>query len=132
MMPGAVVVDLAAERGGNCELTKPGETVVTDGVTILGPANLASEVPYHASQMFAKNIQTFLFSMVKEGKLELDLEDEVVRETLVARGGKVVHPRVCEILGIEPPGDEPEEPPAEEPPAEESDEDKPDVYGVED
>ena len=72
MQPGSVIVDLAAERGGNCELTKPGETVVEHGVTILGPVNLPATVPFHASQMFAKNIVTFLLNMVKEGKLELE------------------------------------------------------------
>jgi len=102
MAPGSVVVDLAAERGGNCELTRPGETVVTDGVSILGPVNMASDVPYHASQMFAKNISTFLLLLAKGGQLKLDLEDEIVRDTLVTRGGKVVNAQVCELLGIEP------------------------------
>lgn len=94
MPPGAVLVDLAAERGGNCELTKPGETVVAGGVTILGPANLPSDVPYHASQMFTKNITTFLAHLVKDGKWNFDLTDEITRETLVARDGQVVHERV--------------------------------------
>lgn len=101
MKPGSVVVDLAAERGGNCELTRPGETIVTGGVTILGPANLPAEIPYHASQMYAKNIATFLLNMVKDGQLNLDMEDEIIRETLVARDGKIVNPRVAAILGIE-------------------------------
>ncbi len=100
MKPGSVVVDLAAERGGNCELTKPGETVVDGGVTILGPANLPAEIPYHASQMYAKNIATFLLNMVKNGQLNLNLEDEIVRDTLVTRDGKIANPRVAEILGI--------------------------------
>ena len=103
MAPGAVIVDLAAERGGNCELTKPDETVIAGGVTILGPSNLASGVPYHASQMYAKNITTFLLHLVDDGRLKLDLEDEITRETLISHGGDVVHPRVCEALGIEPP-----------------------------
>lgn len=103
MAPGSVVVDMAAERGGNCELTRPGQRVVEHGVTILGPMNLASEAPYHASQMYAKNIVTFLLHLVEEGQLKLDTEDEITRETLVARGGRVVHPRVCELLGIPPP-----------------------------
>ncbi len=101
MRPGSVVVDLAAERGGNCELTKPGETVVDGGVTILGPANLPAEIPYHASQMYAKNIATFLLNMVKDGQLDVNLEDEIVRDTLVCQDGKIANPRVAEILGIE-------------------------------
>ena len=101
MKPGSVVVDLAAERGGNCELTKPGETVIDGGVTILGPANLPAEIPYHASQMYAKNIATFLLNMVKDGQLNLDMEDEITRETLVTQDGKIANPRVAEILGIE-------------------------------
>jgi NAD(P) transhydrogenase subunit alpha len=100
MKPGSVVVDLAAERGGNCELTRPGETVVDGGVTILGPANLPAEIPYHASQMYAKNIATFLLNMVKNGQLNLDVEDEIVRETLVTQDGKIANPRVAEILGV--------------------------------
>jgi NAD(P) transhydrogenase subunit alpha len=98
MAPGSVIVDLAAERGGNCELTRPGETVVHSGVRILGPVDLPSSVPLHASQMFAKNAATFLAQIVKDGQLTIDLEDEVVRETLVTRGGEVVHPRVREAL----------------------------------
>jgi len=104
MRPGAVIVDLAAERGGNCELTQPGSTVGHQGVRILGPLNLPGEVPQHASQMYAKNISTFLLHLVKEGQLKLDLDDEIIRETLVARDGKVVHPRVGELLaGGDPP-----------------------------
>lgn len=101
MNPGSVVVDLAAERGGNCELTKPGETIVDGGVTILGPANLPAEIPYHASQMYAKNIATFLLNMVKDGQLNLDMEDEITRDTLVSQDGKIANARVAEILGIE-------------------------------
>lgn len=101
MNPGSVVVDLAAERGGNCELTKPGETTVDGGVTILGPANLPAEIPYHASQMYAKNIATFLLNMVKDGQLNLDMEDEITRDTLVTQDGKIANTRVAEILGIE-------------------------------
>jgi len=100
MRPGSVIVDLAAERGGNCELTRADEHVVEHGVTILGPTNLPSTVPYHASQMYAKNVTTFLASIVKEGKLELNMEDEVVRDTLVTRGKEVVQPRVRELLGL--------------------------------
>ncbi|MEX0701156.1 MAG: Re/Si-specific NAD(P)(+) transhydrogenase subunit alpha [Planctomycetales bacterium] len=102
MAPGSIVVDLAAERGGNCELTRAGETVVENGVTVLGPVNLPSEVPYHASEMYAKNVSTFLLHLVKGGTLSIDTADEIVRETLVARGGEVVHPRVREALGLPP------------------------------
>ena len=116
MAPGSVIVDVAAERGGNCELTVPGETVVSGGVSILGPSNLPSQVPYHASQMYSKNISTFLLHLVSGGELKLDLEDEIIRETLVARGGQVVHPRVCELLGIEPPGPDAGAPAQEEKP----------------
>lgn len=101
MNPGSVIVDLAAERGGNCELTKPGQTVAEGGVTILGPLNLPSTVPYHASQMYAKNISNLLLHLVAEGQIEIDPEDEITRKTLVTRGGEVVHPRVREILGME-------------------------------
>jgi NAD(P) transhydrogenase subunit alpha len=99
MAPGSVIVDIAAERGGNCELTQPGETVDAGGVAILGPLNLPSTVPYHASQMYAKNIATFLKYLVKDGRIQLNREDEIVRETLVAHEGDVVHPRVRELMG---------------------------------
>jgi len=96
-------VDLAAERGGNCELTRPDETVVHNGVTILGPSNPATLAPYHASQMYSKNILTFLLHLLgKEGAkqptLQVNTDDEIVRETLLARDGAVVHPRVKELL----------------------------------
>lgn len=100
MSPGSVILDLAAERGGNCELTRPDQTVVVNGVTILGPTNLPSTVPFHASQMYARNISTFLLLMVKEGKLELDREDEIIRDTLITYEGEVVQPRVRELLGL--------------------------------
>jgi NAD(P) transhydrogenase subunit alpha len=100
MQPGSVIVDLAAERGGNCELTKQGETVVKDGVTILGPTNLPSDAPYHASQMFGKNVLTFLQHLLKEGLPEkINLEDEITRETLICAEGNIVHPRVKQLLG---------------------------------
>jgi NAD(P) transhydrogenase subunit alpha len=101
MAPGSIIVDIAAERGGNCELTRPGETVEHRGVRILGPLNLPSTIPYHASQMYARNIGTFLKYLVKDGKIALDREDEIVRETLVTHQGEVVHPRVRELLGLE-------------------------------
>ena len=101
MPPGSVIVDLAAERGGNCELTKPGETVRKGDVTILGPINLPATVPFHASQMYSKNIVTFLRHLVtKEGQLKIDLEDEITRETLVTRDGDVVNSRVRELLNL--------------------------------
>jgi NAD(P) transhydrogenase subunit alpha len=99
MAPGSVIVDIAAERGGNCELTRPGETVDANGVAILGPLNLPSTVPYHASQMYAKNIATFLKYLVKDGRVQLNRDDEIVRETLVTHEGDVVHPRVRELMG---------------------------------
>ncbi|RPH96056.1 Re/Si-specific NAD(P)(+) transhydrogenase subunit alpha [candidate division KSB1 bacterium] len=102
MAPGSVVVDLAAEQGGNCELTKPGERVVHKAVTVIGPINVPSTVPYHASQMYARNVVTFLMNCCKSGKMELNLDDEIVRETLITRNGDVVHPRVRERLGKPP------------------------------
>ena len=101
MAPGSVIVDLAAERGGNCELTKPGEKVVDNGVSILGPVNLPASIPYHASQMYARNVSTFLKNMItKEGALNIDLADEITKETLVARDGKVANPRVEALLEV--------------------------------
>jgi NAD(P) transhydrogenase subunit alpha len=99
MAPGSVIVDIAAERGGNCELTVAGQAVYENGVTIIGPVNLPSAVPYHASQMYARNIATFLKYLVKDGKLNLNPEDEIVRETLVTHAGEVVHARVREAMG---------------------------------
>ncbi len=100
MAPGSVIVDLAAERGGNCELTQPGQRVVVEGgVTILGPLDAATEAPQHASQMYAKNISTFLLNLVKDKQVSINLEDEIVRETLIARDGRVVSPRIEQLLG---------------------------------
>jgi NAD(P) transhydrogenase subunit alpha len=104
MAPGTVIVDLAAERGGNCELTKPDETVVHRGVTIIGPSNPPALVPYHASQMYSKNITTFLAHLLgKDGasqpSLPINPDDEITKETLLTRGGDVVHPRVRDLLG---------------------------------
>ena len=98
MRLGSVVVDLAAERGGNCELTQPGESVDHDGVTVLGPLNLPSSIPFHASQMYAKNVTTYLLHLATEGKLELDLDDEITRETLITRDGNVVNERVRKAM----------------------------------
>jgi len=100
MAPGSVIIDLAAERGGNCELTQTGKTVVEHGVSIIGAINLASSVPYHASQMYARNVTTFLLYMVKDGKLQLDMQDEIIRETMIARGGEIVNPRVREFFEL--------------------------------
>lgn len=102
MAPGSVIVDVAAEQGGNCELTRAGEHVDAHGVTIIGAVNLAGTVPYHASQLYAKVVSTFVLHLVKDGALALDPEDEITRETLVTRGGNVVQPRVREVLGLAP------------------------------
>src|SRR5918994_922428 len=104
MQPGSVVVDLAAERGGNCELTRPDENVVHRDVTIVGPSNPAALVPYHASQMYSKNIVTFLQHLLgkdgaKQAALPINSDDEITRETLLTRDGSVVHPRVRDLLG---------------------------------
>ncbi len=100
MAQGSVIFDLAAERGGNCELTRPGETVIEHGVTIIGRINLASGVPYHASQMYSKNISAFLLLLMKDGKLQINLQDDIIRETLLTRGGEVVHGRVREFFSL--------------------------------
>jgi len=100
MAPGSVIFDLAGERGGNCELTETGKAVVRHGVTIIGAINLASGVPYHASQMYARNLSAFLLHLVKDGKLRLVLEDEIIRETLVTNEGEVVNQRVREFFGL--------------------------------
>jgi NAD(P) transhydrogenase subunit alpha len=100
MAPGSVIVDLASERGGNCELTRPGEVVIAHGVSIIGWINLASRVPYHASQMYARNIGAFLLHLVKDGKLLLNLEDEIIRSTLITRNGEIVNPRVREFYKL--------------------------------
>jgi NAD(P) transhydrogenase subunit alpha len=100
MAPGSVIVDLAAERGGNCELTHPGEIAVEHGVTIIGLFNLASTVPYHASQMYAKNVATFLLHVVKDGKLRLDMQDEIIRDTLLTGDGEIVNKRLRELYSL--------------------------------
>jgi len=98
MAPGSVIVDLAAERGGNCELTKADETIVAHGVTILGPTNLPATVPYHASQMYSRNVVTFVQHLIKDGQVVFDMEDEITRDTLVTRNGEVVNARVRAAL----------------------------------
>jgi H+-translocating NAD(P) transhydrogenase subunit alpha len=102
MAPGSVVVDLAAERGGNCELTRADESVLHNGVTIIGPSNPPALVPYHASQMYSKNITTFLAHLLgKDGaaqpSLPVNVDDEITRETLLTRGGQVVHARIKDL-----------------------------------
>ena len=109
MRPGSVIVDLATERGGNCEGSRPDETVVVDGVTILGPTNLPADVPFHTSQLYSKNIVTFLTHLVKSGLPAVAADDEICRDTLVARGGELVHPKVRERAGL-PPLDPPPSP----------------------
>jgi NAD(P) transhydrogenase subunit alpha len=98
MRPGSVIVDIAADKGGNCAVTKPGEKIVHKGVIVIGPLNIPAEVPVHASQMYSKNISTFLLHMVKEGKLQLDLEDEITKGAMVAHQGQVVHEAVLAAL----------------------------------
>jgi NAD(P) transhydrogenase subunit alpha len=96
----ALLVDLAAEQGGNCELTRPGETVVENGISIIGCVNLPATAPFHASQMYARNVSTFLLSQVKNGQLALNCADELICNTLVTHKGQVVHPKVREVLGL--------------------------------
>jgi proton-translocating NAD(P)+ transhydrogenase subunit alpha len=100
MAPGSVIVDLASERGGNCELTKPGEVVIEHGVTIIGYFNLATGMPYHASQMYARNLSAFLLHLVKDGTLQLNVDDEIVRETLLTKDGEVFNTRVREFFSL--------------------------------
>lgn len=100
MAPGSVIVDLAAERGGNCELTRAEEDTVVNGVTIVGEINLASTVPYHASQMYARNLISFLTLLAKGGKLNINMQDDIIRETLLTRGGELVNARVREFWSL--------------------------------
>ena len=123
MQPGSVIVDLAAERGGNCELTRPDEVVVEHGVTIHGPTNLPATVPFHASSMYSKNVATFLLTLAKDGKVTINMEDQIIRDTLLTRDGEVVHPRIRRSLGMEvltpevKPAEVPAAPPGELSPA---------------
>jgi NAD(P) transhydrogenase subunit alpha len=100
MAPGSVIVDLASERGGNCELTRTGETIKEHGISIIGAINLASSVPYHASQMYSRNVANFLIYQVKDGKLQHNLQDEIIRETIVTRDGEIVNARVREFFKL--------------------------------
>ena len=102
MKPGTVIVDLAAERGGNCELTQLNEEVNANGVNILGPENVPSTIPFHASQMYGKNIENLLGLMIDdEGQLNLDFDDEIISETVISHGGEVRHPRIRGLLGLD-------------------------------
>lgn len=100
MRPGSVIIDLAAESGGNCEMTRAGETVEAHRVIVFGPLNLPSSIPYHASFMYAKNLTSFLLNFVRDGKLHLNLEDPIIRDTLLTHKGEVVNPQVRELLGL--------------------------------
>ncbi len=102
MKPGSVIVDLAAIAGGNCTLTQAGQTVTHNGVTILGPENLAAEVPVHASMMYARNVLTFLGEFLADGKIDLDMDNEVVAGTLITRDGEIVHAATRKAMGLEP------------------------------
>ena len=100
MAPGSVILDLAAERGGNCELTHPGEAYVAHGVTIIGPVNLAGGIPFHASQVYARNLTAFLTNLVKDGNVRPADSDDIIRDTLLTQGGEVVNTRVRETMGL--------------------------------
>ncbi len=100
MAPGSVIVDLASERGGNCEVTRPSEIVVEHHVTVIGSINLASTVPYHASQMYARNVTAFLLHLFRDAKTQPDLGDEIARETLVTQAGEIVNTRVREFFSL--------------------------------
>ena len=100
MAHGSVIVDLAAERGGNCDITEPGQMVVKHGVTIAGPINLASEVPYHASMMYARNVTAFVTHLIKDQKLNLNLSDQIIADTVLTNEGEIVQGRVRELFGL--------------------------------
>jgi NAD(P) transhydrogenase subunit alpha len=100
MPPGSVVVDLAAERGGNVDVTRPGERIQVHGVTVMGPLNLPATVPYHSSQMYARNVMAFVQNFVSQGAIKVAMEDEINRDTMVAKDGEVVGARVRELLGL--------------------------------
>ncbi len=103
MAPGSVVVDLAAERGGNCDITAPGQMIVKHGVTIAGPINIASGVPYHASMMYARNIGAFVTHLIKDQKLNLNPSDQIVADTVLTNDGEIVQARVREFFGMSAP-----------------------------
>ncbi|MCH2211353.1 MAG: Re/Si-specific NAD(P)(+) transhydrogenase subunit alpha [Fuerstiella sp.] len=109
MSPGSVIVDLAAERGGNCEVTVSGETIDHTGVKVLGPVNIPSDVPVHASEMLSRNILTFLQGLVSDGQVNIDLTDEILRDTLLTRNGQIENVRICEALNLPVPDTDGEE-----------------------
>ena len=100
MVPGSVIIDLAAERGGNCELTQAGKDIIRHNVNIMGRINLATTVPYHASQMYARNMTAFLLHLIKDGKLQLNPDDEIVRDTLLTHDGEIKQARVREFFSL--------------------------------
>jgi NAD(P) transhydrogenase subunit alpha len=102
MAPGSVIVDLAAEQGGNCALSSAGENLVRDGVTIMSPINIASTVPFHASQLYAKNLSTLLLYLIKDGQLRLDRDDPIIGGTLITYDGEIVNERIREFLQLPP------------------------------
>jgi NAD(P) transhydrogenase subunit alpha len=110
MKPASMMIDIAAERGGNCALTKAGEIVNENGIMIHGPLNIASDIPYHASQMYAKNASNFLLNMLKDGEVKVDTDDEIVAGSLVTQGGEIVNPAIRKVMGLEAlPEPEPEQ-----------------------
>jgi len=102
MRPGSVIVDLAAEQGGNCEASQAGSEVKANGVLVLAPLNLAATIPHHASQLYARNLANFVQNMTKKGELVPGADDEIVRDSMLTRGGEVVAARVREALGLAP------------------------------
>jgi NAD(P) transhydrogenase subunit alpha len=102
MRRGSVIVDLAADTGGNCELTQPGQVVEVDGVWIDGTTNVPSTVPLHASQLYARNVTNLLLHLVSEGQLRVDFEDEITRGCCVTHGGEIVNERARQMMGLEP------------------------------
>jgi len=100
MTPGSVIVDLAAEQGGNCELTVAGQTVDHGGVKVVGPTNVPSSIAAHASLVYAKNVANLLMLMIHDGVIDVDVDDDIIRDTLVARDGEIVHTRVREVYGL--------------------------------
>jgi NAD(P) transhydrogenase subunit alpha len=117
MVVGSVIVDLAAEQGGNCEVTEPGQTIDRNGVKVIGPINVPSTVAAHSSLVYAKNVANLVVLMIHDGVIDVDVDDDVIRETLVARDGEIVHTRVREVFGL--PVQAPPPPPAAEPGTEE-------------
>ena len=99
MKPGSVVVDLAAEQGGNCELTEPGQTILAHDVKVAGPLNVPSTMAEHASQLYARNIEALLGLMIKDGQLELDFEDEVIAGACITRDGEIVNEAAKQAAG---------------------------------